>query len=290
MIFITKNTSLITLASAVLAGAAFTTSASASPDGLPNASFNGFSLGYKYTHYQRHEPDVTQKGGINGAVFGYEHLSSPFYFDFNLSYDTGNVNYNGGAQIPNANGGYTNTPLNDHTNIKALVTYNIEIGPAFSMLSGRNIVAPFIGTGGQYIYSSSSAKSSVSYFGTSYTVPKFEVKNLMTQAQFGVTDRYAVTNKLQIEGKAEGLINLAGVYSDNIGNKGTYSGGDLGYRFKIRADYNLTHHFGVFASGEYYYFQTPKVKKINILGNNSFEPAAKKHEYSAMAGFTFRGI
>jgi len=274
------------LVSALTGVALATTAYAGTLQTTPKAHFNGFSLGYKYTHYKRHEPGVTTKGGLNGAELGYEHMGSPIYFDFNLSYDTGKINYNGVAQIPNSNGTYSYTPLHRHTHIKALVTYNIDVGPAFSMFSGRNILAPFIGTGGQYIYGSS-PRTRVTYNGSTYTLPQFARKNLMAQAQFGLADRYAVTPKLQIQGKAAGLIDIGGIYSDNAGGSGTYSGGDLGYRFKLRADYRLTHHIGVFASGAYYYFQTPR---INSLGTNAYEPAANKHEYSAVAGLTFRGL
>lgn len=237
-----------------------------------SANVHYYRFGYEALHMNRAEHVAgktldSNKGWINGINFSGLYVGQHLYLSTGINYGGGSVHYNGGVEYRNGSGGIGTHSYQTNMD-EQLLTMHGDIGPDFHLMHGRDAIAPFVGFGYRYHYDHTSAGTvNISGLGT-FSVPATSATRQQAQGRFGLMDRFQVTQKLGLELKMLGTYSFWG----HIQNK--YFGGSYknkwGYVGSVTADYQLTHHFGVYGRASYTRVNTSRVD----FQRGAYEPKA----------------
>lgn len=244
------------------------------------AGINALRLGYMYTSFNREEKShvMENDGGLNGLTIGYEKMSGQLYIDAVINYATGSTDYDGGAQYVGLGGTLQSVPIKSTTD-QDIVRSHADVGYVFHLFSGRDLIAPFIGIGGYY-QSAEVQPTTATIHGKQYPVKGAAAKRFVSQGRFGIANRLSITDRLTLEAKALGTVNLTGLVSTRDSGNDPYDSHELGFIGSLRLDYKVTDWIGVFAKASYMKMSTGRVDMNDLY----YEPSADTSSQHYMIG------
>jgi hypothetical protein len=192
----------------------------------PLLLITGTYVGYRLQYFDYHEPspDIREHGFLNGAVVGYDGVTSEnrFFFKIELEYLTGLLTYDGSYQN---NGGDLTASTHDHTSLLRL-----QFGKNY-FLDTHQVLQVYSGFTARYLYDYVQAPGGYRREISQLTVPLG-----LTYRQALQTWSYGLTAEADIllSGKVKSHLSDVGPTYVDIENKQSQ-----GYGFKLGADFNF---------------------------------------------------
>lgn len=229
-------------------------------------------LGFMQTHFNYAEHPSkpyydTTTGSFPGFAVGFENFSNRFYMDWQFSYGSGTDHYNG--SLMNLQTGATTPYQSRETDY--LLEERIDLGPAFYTGTRRNIIAPYAG-----LFARLQEGDTPPPYG-------YSTRRTSLAGDFGLTDRVAITPRLQAELRAGGTYNLGGFVRNTLGNSGRYHDHKIGYQASITLDYHLWKAIGLFAQAEFDQVPLGRVDFNSLF----YEPTDRTYEQHYSVGGDF---
>ncbi len=263
-----KNSIVISFFCALLMGLIYSlpACAQAGEKAGPGVHLTVLRIAFMHTHYNRVEPQSkpyleTETGSLPGGAVEFEWFSNRVYLDAGVLVGDGSVDYDGSLQ--------QGTPYKAKDRVLA-VDGHIRGGPAFYTGTEQNIIVPYLGLDNRFAHDDGDVNGAHGY----------TTEREMLFLTFGLSDRVAVTEKLQVEARLGGNYGLYGEVSPF--GSGTYHNDGLGLDAALSLDYRIWNAVGVFARLAFRQLRYGKA----LLDYPYYEPESRIYEQHYLVGIS----